>query len=87
MPSLTLYESNVSWRSLSVINYRPLAIEPEPESTAIAGGAWDGREAAELPDLTGMLVLCVVAFGLFVLPVAATLAQGPALLEGFLSAF
>lgn len=33
----------------------------------------------ELPDVTGFFVVVVVALGLFVLPVGATLMQGPAI--------
>lgn len=33
----------------------------------------------ELPDVTGFLVVLVVTLGLFVVPVAATLMQGPAI--------
>ena len=33
----------------------------------------------ELPDVTGFLVVVVVTLGLFVVPVGATLMQGPAI--------
>lgn len=33
----------------------------------------------ELPDVTGFLVVLVVTLGLFVVPVGATLMQGPAI--------
>ena len=39
----------------------------------------------ELPDVTGLLVMIVVTLGLFIVPVGATLMQGPAIVAGMLS--
>jgi hypothetical protein len=40
-----------------------------------------GEQAAprELPDVTGFLVVVLVTLGLFVVPVGATIMQGPAI--------
>ncbi len=38
----------------------------------------------ELPDVTGFLVVVVVTLGLFVVPVGATIMQGPAIVAGIL---
>lgn len=37
----------------------------------------------ELPDITGMLIVLLVTLGLFVVPVGATLMQGPQIVAGF----
>jgi cobalamin biosynthesis Mg chelatase CobN len=46
------------------------------------------REAAasprELPDVTGFLVVVLVTLGLFVVPVGATIMQGPAIVASLL---
>lgn len=39
----------------------------------------------ELPDVTGFLVVVLVTFGLFVVPVGATLMQGPAIVASLLN--
>lgn len=47
-----------------------------------AGASSQGGEAhapRELPDVTGFLVVVVVTVGLFIVPVGATLMQGPAI--------
>jgi hypothetical protein len=49
------------------------AAQPEEESGASA------RVWRELPDVTGFLVMLLVTVGLFVVPVGATLMQGPAI--------
>jgi hypothetical protein len=38
----------------------------------------------ELPDVTGFLVVVLVTLGLFVVPVGATIMQGPAIVAGLL---
>jgi len=38
----------------------------------------------ELPDVTGFLVVVIVTLGLFVVPVGATIMQGPAIVAGIL---
>lgn len=54
---------------------RGLETSTEPSSL------WDGeaRVPRELPDVTGFLVVVVVTVGLFIVPVGATLMQGPAI--------
>ncbi len=54
---------------------------PPAKRTPVAAEPHD----TELPDVTGILVLLLVTFGLFVVPVGATLLQGPAILAGLLS--
>jgi hypothetical protein len=39
----------------------------------------------ELPDVTGFLVLVLVTLGLFIVPVGATIMQGPAIVASLLS--
>jgi hypothetical protein len=39
----------------------------------------------ELPDVTGFLVVVIVTLGLFVVPVGATIMQGPAIVASLLS--
>jgi hypothetical protein len=39
----------------------------------------------ELPDVTGFLVVVLVTLGLFVVPVGATLMQGPAIVASLFS--
>ncbi len=51
---------------------------PAPES----GPSHDESPAStqrELPDVTGFLVLVLVTVGLFIVPVGATIMQGPAI--------
>lgn len=36
----------------------------------------------ELPDVTGMMIVLLVTLGLFVIPVGATLMQGPQIVAG-----
>jgi len=42
-------------------------------------GAVHGGVQRELPDVTGFLVVVLVTLGLFVVPVGATIMQGPAI--------
>lgn len=56
----------------------PARSHREPELVRLVGR----QGGVELPDVTGILVLCVVALGLFILPLAMTLAQGPAIVFG-----
>jgi hypothetical protein len=41
--------------------------------------------ARELPDVTGFLVVVIVTLGLFIVPVGATIMQGPAIVASLLS--
>jgi len=43
-----------------------------------------GGSPRELPDVTGFLVVVLVTLGLFVVPVGATLMQGPAIVASIL---
>lgn len=55
-----------------------------------AAGAASKRRAEsapstrELPDVTGFLVVVLVTLGLFVVPVGATIMQGPAIVASIL---
>lgn len=76
------------------------AVEATPSSTALFArwSASDlasrrtlprrNREATlnprELPDVTGFLVVVLVTLGLFVVPVGATIMQGPAIVASIL---
>jgi hypothetical protein len=57
-------------------------MEGAPVSTAVASAPSVGRE---LPDVTGFLVVVLVTLGLFVVPVGATLMQGPAIVASLFS--
>jgi len=41
--------------------------------------------ARELPDVTGFLVVVLVTLGLFIVPVGATIMQGPAIVASLLA--
>ena len=62
----------------------------EVPSSRGATGARPSRRAAavsaprELPDVTGFLVVVLVTLGLFVVPVGATIMQGPAIVASIL---
>jgi hypothetical protein len=43
------------------------------------------RSLREPPDVTGFLVVVLVTLGLFVVPVGATIMQGPAIVASLLS--
>jgi hypothetical protein len=49
------------------------------DAAASAASADEVRSPRELPDVTGFLVVVIVALGLFVVPVGATILQGPAI--------
>ena len=49
------------------------------------GGALSRSSARELPDVTGFLVVVLVTLGLFVVPVGATIMQGPAIVASLLA--
>ena len=65
--------------------------QPNPSSQGLVASSWRGVEPGvaptsveapaprELPDVTGFLVVVVVTVGLFIVPVGATLMQGPAI--------
>ena len=43
------------------------------------------RPVRELPDVTGFLVVVLVTLGLFIVPVGATIMQGPAIVASLLA--
>jgi hypothetical protein len=55
--------------------------EGAPPSRALSVQA----PARELPDVTGFLVVVLVTLGLFIVPVGATIMQGPAIVASLLS--
>ena len=55
-----------------------------PPGAASAGGAPGVDVPRELPDVTGFLVVVLVTLGLFVVPVGATIMQGPAIVASLL---
>jgi hypothetical protein len=61
----------------------PLRLDPIPWGDGTQAAAQPETESVrvrrELPDVTGFLVMLVVTVGLFVVPVGATLMQGPAI--------
>lgn len=61
---------------------------PSHRSGSRREGSRREREAAasprELPDVTGFLVVVLVTLGLFVVPVGATIMQGPAIVASLL---
>jgi hypothetical protein len=68
--------------------------ESNPWSRPFPGSAVPGAEAAlssvqgavrELPDVTGFLVVVLVTLGLFIVPVGATIMQGPAIVASLLA--
>jgi hypothetical protein len=54
---------------------------PGPVASSSQGveSSAEARAPRELPDVTGFLVVVVVTVGLFIVPVGATLMQGPAI--------
>jgi hypothetical protein len=58
-----------------------------PASQAFLNGPSSHRipqSPRELPDVTGFLVVVIVTLGLFVVPVGATIMQGPAIVASIL---
>lgn len=55
-----------------------------PSSSASVHSPESARAPRELPDVTGFLVVVVVTLGLFVVPVGATIMQGPAIVASLL---
>jgi hypothetical protein len=75
---------------------RPFPMEGAPASVTLGAptltgerlagdGMARGSVARELPDVTGFLVVVLVTLGLFVVPVGATLMQGPAIVASLFS--
>lgn len=68
---------------------RPARVSPPspPSSREVPGSRRTPEPAArprELPDVTGFLVVVLVTLGLFVVPVGATILQGPAIVASLL---
>ena len=55
-----------------------------PFPAGSAGAAPSVEVPRELPDVTGFLVVVLVTLGLFVVPVGATIMQGPAIVASLL---
>lgn len=58
--------------------------QAEAFAPSSALGASAGDAPRELPDVTGFLVVVLVTLGLFVVPVGATIMQGPAIVASLL---
>jgi len=58
---------------------------PFVEATASSRAVEEPSKSRELPDVTGFLVVVIVALGLFVVPVGATIMQGPAIVASLFS--
>lgn len=72
-------------RPSRVIQHSPVSEQSSAES-GVAPSSQRGPEVArELPDVTGFLVVVLVAVGLFIVPVGATLMQGPAIVASLFS--
>jgi hypothetical protein len=57
---------------------------PDPSTPPASQAVPVPEDPRELPDVTGFLVVVVVALGLFVVPVGATIMQGPAIVASLL---
>jgi hypothetical protein len=60
---------------------RPFPMDGAPASATLSSNS----VTRELPDVTGFLVVVLVTLGLFVVPVGATLMQGPAIVASLFS--
>jgi hypothetical protein len=58
---------------------------PFAEVPASSRALDEPSKSRELPDVTGFLVVVIVALGLFVVPVGATIMQGPAIVASLFS--
>jgi hypothetical protein len=65
-------EEKLFWNNPSVPSSRGPSKAISATVEAVAG-------SRELPDVTGFLVVVLVTLGLFVVPVGATIMQGPAI--------
>jgi hypothetical protein len=66
---------------------KPTQGKPSPASAASPMSSRRGENGGaprELPDVTGFLVVVLVTLGLFVVPVGATIMQGPAIVASIL---
>jgi hypothetical protein len=73
-------ERSVSERSVSERSVSERSVsEWRAPSVSAAPSSRPGHAPRELPDVTGFLVVVLVTLGLFVVPVGATIMQGPAI--------
>jgi hypothetical protein len=75
VPQLTRNDSkftSTGWRAADVL---PAIPQASPHAAAVR----------ELPDVTGFFVVVLVTLGLFVVPVGATIMQGPAIFASLIS--
>jgi hypothetical protein len=79
------FEVHVSERTLQPNNQESPWSRPFPEGAASSRAVSVRAPERELPDVTGFLVVVVVTLGLFVVPVGATIMQGPAIVASLLS--
>lgn len=73
--------------SSKAVSSRPVQRKPSSVSTGGPVSSRRGEGVAtprELPDVTGFLVVVLVTLGLFVVPVGATIMQGPAIVASIL---
>jgi hypothetical protein len=63
----------------------PVAAVPGAEAAAPSSLSVSVQAGRELPDVTGFLVVVVVTLGLFIVPVGATIMQGPAIFASLLA--
>ena len=98
-PEVRVFEFRRQRRSVqesspSAVAGQAAVTQPGPTSSASPssrGGAAGNRPTRrepstprELPDVTGFLVVVLVTLGLFVVPVGATIMQGPAIVASLL---
>lgn len=78
-----MVESSLQQKNESSPWSRPF---PGAEGAAPSRAALSAQlPARELPDVTGFLVVVLVTLGLFIVPVGATLMQGPAIVASLFS--
>jgi len=58
---------------------------PGAEAVAASPALSVQEPLRELPDVTGFLVVVIVTLGLFIVPVGATIMQGPAIVASLLA--
>jgi hypothetical protein len=76
VPQITRNDSKLNstgWRAADIEPAIPQASLPE------------AAVVRELPDVTGFFVVVLVTLGLFVVPVGATIMQGPAIFASLIS--
>lgn len=72
-------------RALSSRNPSPSSVSSgDPPSRGVPSRGDALSAPRELPDVTGFMVVVLVTLGLFVVPVGATIMQGPAIVASLL---